>query len=151
MCSYMDTWTFTSGGFPHSESHGSRLICSSPWIIAACRVLLRLLVPRHSPYALRSLIVLLAYCFTCFFQIFVFHFFFILFSRFNTMFNLMSNMVEVRRVELLTPCLQGRCSTNWAIPPYKHKKIPFRCFCALLFYQKTYSLSSKFTLFVKIT
>ena len=26
-------------------------------------------------------------------------------------------LVEVRRVELLTPCLQGRCSPNWAIPP----------------------------------
>ena len=26
-------------------------------------------------------------------------------------------MVEMRRVELLTPCLQGRCSPNWATPP----------------------------------
>ena len=38
--------------FPHSEIHGSKLICSSPWLIAACHVLLRLLMPRHSPYAL---------------------------------------------------------------------------------------------------
>ena len=29
-----------------------QLICSSPWLIAACHVLLRLLMPRHSPYAL---------------------------------------------------------------------------------------------------
>ena len=42
-------------GFPHSEIHGSKLICSSPWLIAACHVLLRLLMPRHSPYALLSL------------------------------------------------------------------------------------------------
>ena len=28
------------------------LISSSPWLIAGCRVLHRLLVPRHSPYAL---------------------------------------------------------------------------------------------------
>ena len=28
------------------------LACSSPWRIAACRVLLRLLAPRHPPYAL---------------------------------------------------------------------------------------------------
>ena len=28
------------------------------------------------------------------------------------------HMVEVRRFELLTPCVQGRCSPNWAIPPY---------------------------------
>ena len=39
-------------GFPHSEIHGSMLICSSPWLIAAYHVLLRLLMPRHSPCAL---------------------------------------------------------------------------------------------------
>ncbi len=43
--------------FPHSEICGSTLICSSPQLIAACHVLLRRLVPRHPPYALRSLIV----------------------------------------------------------------------------------------------
>ena len=42
-------------GFPHSEIHGSKDICSSPWLIAAYRVLLRLSVPRHSPCALFSL------------------------------------------------------------------------------------------------
>ena len=30
-------------------------MCSSPWLIAACHVLLRLLMPRHSPCALISL------------------------------------------------------------------------------------------------
>ena len=39
-------------GFPHSEICGSKLICSSPQLIAACHVLLRLLMPRHSLYAL---------------------------------------------------------------------------------------------------
>ena len=39
-------------GFPHSEIRGSKLICSSPRLIAACHVLHRLLMPRHSPYAL---------------------------------------------------------------------------------------------------
>ena len=42
-------------GFPHSEISGSMLICSSPKLIAACRVLHRLLMPRHSPCALISL------------------------------------------------------------------------------------------------
>ena len=42
-------------GFPHSEICGSKLICSSPQLIAACHVLLRLLMPRHSPCALLSL------------------------------------------------------------------------------------------------
>ena len=38
--------------FPHSEICGSKLICSSPLLIAACHVLRRLPMPRHSPYAL---------------------------------------------------------------------------------------------------
>ena len=46
-------------GFPHSEIPGSKLICSSPRLIAACHVLLRLLMPRHSPYALFRLNFLL--------------------------------------------------------------------------------------------
>jgi hypothetical protein len=42
-------------GFPHSEIPGSKPACGSPGLIAACHVLHRLLVPRHSPYALSSL------------------------------------------------------------------------------------------------
>ena len=42
-------------GLPHSEIPGSMDICSSPRLIAACHVLLRLLMPRHSPCALSSL------------------------------------------------------------------------------------------------
>ena len=42
----------SSRGFPHSEICGSKLICSSPQLIAACHVLRRLPMPRHSPYAL---------------------------------------------------------------------------------------------------
>ena len=42
-------------GFPHSDIHGSKIICISPWLFAAYHVFLRLLVPRHSPYALSSL------------------------------------------------------------------------------------------------
>ena len=41
--------------FPHSEIRGSKLICSSPRLIAACHVLRRLPMPRHSPYALLRL------------------------------------------------------------------------------------------------
>ena len=42
-------------GFPHSEISGSMRMCRSPKLIAACHVLLRLLMPRHSPCALISL------------------------------------------------------------------------------------------------
>ena len=46
----------TPAGFPHSEIHGSKRACRSPWLIAACYVLHRLLSPRHSPCALSNLI-----------------------------------------------------------------------------------------------
>ena len=45
------------GGFPHSEIIGSILICKSPMLIAAYRVLRRQSVPGHPPCALISLIV----------------------------------------------------------------------------------------------
>ena len=45
----------SSRGFPHSEICGSRLIYSSPQLIAVSHVLHRLPVPRHSPYALLHL------------------------------------------------------------------------------------------------
>ena len=45
--------------FPHSDIPGLTLICSSPRLFAAYHVLHRLLVPRHSPYALCSLTSLL--------------------------------------------------------------------------------------------
>ena len=48
--------------FPHSEISGSSLICSSPKLIAACHVLHRLLMPRHSPCALFSLTCVEAIC-----------------------------------------------------------------------------------------
>ncbi len=38
--------------FPHSDIRGSMLICGSPRLFAACHVLLRLLMPRHSLHAL---------------------------------------------------------------------------------------------------
>ena len=46
-------------GFPHSEINGSLDICSSPSLIAAYHVFLRLLVPRHPPCALISLTITL--------------------------------------------------------------------------------------------
>ena len=45
----------TLAGLPHSEIHESLLTCSSSWLIAAYRVLLRFETPRHPPYALTNL------------------------------------------------------------------------------------------------
>ena len=46
----------TQDGLSHSEIRGSKLVCSSPRLIATYYVLHRLLAPRHPPYALSSLI-----------------------------------------------------------------------------------------------
>jgi hypothetical protein len=46
----------SDAGFPHSEIPGSKLVDSSPGLIAAYRVLLRLITPRHPPCTLNSLI-----------------------------------------------------------------------------------------------
>ena len=45
----------TPCGLLHSDICGSKPICGSPQLFAAYRVLLRLLMPRHSPCALLSL------------------------------------------------------------------------------------------------
>ncbi len=45
----------TPAGFPHTDIPGSKTVCVSPRLIAACHVLHRLLVPRHPPCALSSL------------------------------------------------------------------------------------------------
>ena len=47
----------TPAGFPHSEILGSKRVCRSPWLIAACRVLHRRSAPRHPPFTLSSLAI----------------------------------------------------------------------------------------------
>jgi len=51
MCSEDDDHASVAG-FPHSDSSGSSLACSSPKRFAAGRVLLRHVAPRHPPCAL---------------------------------------------------------------------------------------------------
>ena len=46
-----------SGGFPHSDIHGSKVTPTSPWLFAGCHVLHRLSTPRHSPNALMALVL----------------------------------------------------------------------------------------------
>ena len=48
-------FTGIEGGFPHSEILGSKLVRSSPRLIAAYHVLHRLSAPRHPPNALMTL------------------------------------------------------------------------------------------------
>ena len=49
----------TSAGFPHSDIHGSKPACGSPWLFAAYHVFLRRPVPWHPPCALHNLIVMI--------------------------------------------------------------------------------------------
>ena len=55
LCIYLCVAKVHLAGFPHSEIVGSKDICSSPALIAAYHVFLRLSVPRHPPYALSCL------------------------------------------------------------------------------------------------
>ena len=55
LCIHNKILEVCSSRFPHSDIPGLTDICSSPRLFAAYHVLLRLSVPRHSPYALGRL------------------------------------------------------------------------------------------------
>ncbi len=48
-------------GLPHSDIPGSKVICTSPELFAACHVFLRLLKPRHPPSALVHFLCLMSF------------------------------------------------------------------------------------------
>ena len=48
--------------------------------------------------------------------------------------------MEMERFELLTPCLQGRCSPNWATPPLGSYSVPL-CVFRLIGLSEPYLLS----------
>ena len=52
---YRSNYNELSGGFPHSDIHGSKPVPGSPWLNAGYHVLHRLLLPRHPPNALFAL------------------------------------------------------------------------------------------------
>ena len=66
-------YDITHIGFPHSDISGSMPACGSPKLFAAYHVLLRLLAPRHPPYALISFT--LCFTFVYFFSSFLLFFF----------------------------------------------------------------------------
>ena len=122
--------------FPNSEICGLSLICSYPQLIAACHVLLRLLVARHSPCALFSLIGLVLFSeFSLEFMIFWncrtisidiatrFNFVFITFSCYsifkvrNTI--IFDDVVGPSRLELPTSRLSGVRSNHLSYEPIK--------------------------------
>jgi hypothetical protein len=60
MCSDLGTSALPLVGFPIRTSSDQRLFGAYPRLFAACHVLRRLLAPRHPPYALISLVLMLA-------------------------------------------------------------------------------------------
>ena len=55
-------------GLPHSDIPGSKVICTSPELFAACHVFLRLLKPRHPPSALVHFLCLMSLCWSAHFE-----------------------------------------------------------------------------------
>ena len=130
-----------SSRFPHSDISGSMDICSSPKLFAAYHVFHRLLVPRHPPCALIGLtflcrpMVLVASFSNKYKSLHSRLLLKITFLGCLVIKQLLSNRIlilyavfkvqyaafcilsylaamEMERFELLTPCLQGRCSPN---------------------------------------
>ena len=92
------------GGLPHSDIRGSRDMCSSPRLFAACRVLHRLSAPGHPPWtcirlAIRPLHLAISACIPSLY---------------------ISNicLLGQNRVELLTPALSERCSNQLSYCPF---------------------------------
>ena len=63
LCIHVRILELFSSGFPHSDICGLTDVCSSPQLFAAYHVFRRLLVPRHSPYALYCLTLFLLLAF----------------------------------------------------------------------------------------
>ena len=69
-------------GFPHSDTRGSMAVCASPRLFAAFCVLRRLIAPRHSPFALCSLIMLGFCCLVSCVALAFFRLFFVSFASY---------------------------------------------------------------------
>ena len=104
MCSIIGWLRLNEAGLPHSDTHGSKLAYSSPWIFAVNHVLHRHKVPRHPPYALSCLNLTLYLYHTSIIKI-----------AYNDLFKKI--MVEDNGFEPMTSALQGRRSPSWANPP----------------------------------
>ena len=98
------------GGFPHSEIHGSKPVDGSPWLIAVCRVLHRLMMPRHPSCArirlARNFSLLVTLQFSWFPNF-----------RFSKIDFDGADVVGLTRVELVTSSLSGTRSNQLSYKP----------------------------------
>ena len=118
------------GGFPIRKSADIMLICSSPQLIAAYHVLHRLLMPRHSPYALVRLNFLYN----------VSHYTMVLFELSEFLWTLRSGLLTLFRMKRLLfafcTCFEFVISTfRWNCIPFSFGKTNylFKIICPLLF------------------
>ena len=115
-------------GFPHSEMYGSTDICSSPYLIAAYHVLLRLSKPRHSPCALSNLS-----------NSWVNSFCLLLQSIPICQWTLLLLQVTLWRItesNRWPPACKAGALASWANPPVTVNR-EWRTFCSLLIFIKT--------------
>ena len=94
-------------GLSHSDISGSILVCKSPELFAAYPVLLRLQEPRHPPYALNYFLTTPHIPYWLYMRLY-------LISLIVSMNDdwISSIEVEDKGFEPLTPCVQGRCSSQ---------------------------------------
>ncbi len=102
----MDITVLPMMGYPIQKSPDQYLFSGSPKLIAAFHVFLRLLAPRHPPFALHSLATIKN---TNKFKRFDAN---ILYICFTTTDFQRTNMVEDSGIEPLTSCVQGRRSPS---------------------------------------
>ena len=98
-----------SGGLPHSDIRGSRDMCSSPRLFAACRVLHRLSAPGHPPW---TCIRLAIWPLHLTFSLLLLAFLPCTFQTARTSTSRFPCLMEIRGLEPLTLGLQSRCSSQ---------------------------------------
>jgi hypothetical protein len=105
-CTYVFSTAYqpiTTGGFPHSDTHGSKLAYSSPWHFGVRPVLRRLLAPRHPPCALST--------FTCVKSTICF----VLLCR-HTSFSRSCTLKYTPSIPCLAPCITRILRLNTKLP-----------------------------------
>ena len=137
VCPSIDVLCLQHSGLPHSGIAGSIRVCRSPALFAAYHAFLRLWEPRHPPYALILLIVLVrntslcaryscAFYFVCFLSQYVNELFNLKMCQFGNLkmyalrwaiskfSNYLISKLDVENigVEPMTSCVQGRRSSQ---------------------------------------
>ena len=113
LCIQCKMTVIQTAGLPHSATQGSIDVCSSPWLFAAYRGLLRRIAPRHPPWTLSRLTILSIHPSLC------------MLKNNQLQKKKRFRVMDQRRFELLTPALSERCSNQlsyWSVTSFKVKR-----------------------------